>query len=141
MESRMKRSIASFVLLRKCVYSKKRNDPICHDRYSCHVILLRSRRDPLHSQCIANTMTTRGTISCDLRKVIPTAIHLYKQGGWNSSTLSVVWWRDGSWPRYDRVHLVGRTVNDEQLSWVFLLPVLIACSHNSLSSTDHLQFA
>jgi hypothetical protein len=31
MESRMKRSVASFVLLRTCIYSKKRNGPIWHD--------------------------------------------------------------------------------------------------------------
>ena len=50
--SRKKRSVASFVLVRKCIYSKKRNGPICHDGYARRVFLLCSRR----ILSIANTM-------------------------------------------------------------------------------------
>src|SRR5258708_4153863 len=48
--SLMKRSVASFVLLLKSMYSKKRNCPICRDGYSRRDFLLCSRTDPLHSQ-------------------------------------------------------------------------------------------
>ena len=50
MVSRMKRSIASFVLLRKSIDSKRRNGPACRDGYARRVFLLYSRTDPLHSQ-------------------------------------------------------------------------------------------
>jgi len=50
MVSLMKRSVASFVLLRKSMYSKKRNYTIYHDGYSHRVFLLCSRTDTFHSQ-------------------------------------------------------------------------------------------
>jgi len=48
--SLMKRSVASFVLLRKSMYSKKRNYTIYHDGYAHRVFLLCSRTNTLHSQ-------------------------------------------------------------------------------------------
>ena len=56
---------------------------------------------------IANTMATRGTISFHLRRVIPTAVHPYKQGGWGGSTPGVALWRHGTWPRCPTVSIAG----------------------------------
>jgi hypothetical protein len=57
--------------------------------------------------CIANTMATRGTISYHLRRVIPTAVHLYKQSGWDGSTPGVALWRHSTRPRCHTVSIVG----------------------------------
>src|SRR5712692_10055278 len=45
--------------------------------------------------CRADTLTTKGTISFHLRRVIPTALHSYKQGGWGGRAFGVAWWRHG----------------------------------------------
>jgi len=41
----------------------------------------------------ANTMVSKDTISFHLRKVIPTALHSCKQGGWGGRAFGVAWWR------------------------------------------------
>jgi hypothetical protein len=71
MVSPMKWSIASFVLRRKCIYSKKSNGPICRDGYARHVFLLCSRTDPLRTQHHSSS----APISFRLRRVIPTAVN------------------------------------------------------------------
>jgi hypothetical protein len=56
---------------------------------------------------IANTMATRGTISFHPRRVIPTAVHPYKQGGRGGRTLGVAWWRHETQPGCHRVSRAG----------------------------------
>jgi hypothetical protein len=42
---------------------------------------------------IANTMVTKDTISFHLGRVIHTALHSRKQGGWGGGAFGVAWWR------------------------------------------------
>jgi len=73
----MKRSVASFVLQRKGMFSKKRTDPIRRD--GMRVVFSCSVQEQIPS--IINTVVAKGTNSFQLRRVIPTAVHPYKQGG------------------------------------------------------------
>ncbi len=71
MAFRMKRSVASCVLLRESMYSKKCNGPTCRDGYARRVVLRFSRTDPLHSKYHG---TARGNFSFQLQRIIPIAV-------------------------------------------------------------------
>ena len=61
---------------------------------------------------MANTMAARGNFSFQLQKIIPTAVHPYKQGGWDGSTLGVAWWRHGTLHRCHTVIIAGEDGTD-----------------------------
>jgi hypothetical protein len=67
------------------MFSKRRNDPICRNGYARRVFLLCSRTDPLHSR----HHSYQRHLSFHLRRVIPTVLHPYKQGGWGGRPLAL----------------------------------------------------
>jgi hypothetical protein len=104
MVSRMKRSVASFVLLLKSMYGKKRNCTICRDEYSHRVFLLCSRTDPLHSQHHGYQRQHIFAFYEGSSQLLSTP---YKQGGWGGSTPGVALWRHGTRPRCHTVSIAG----------------------------------
>ena len=67
----MKRSVASFVLQRTCIYSKKRNGPICHD--GMRVVFSCSAQEQILYNSQYNG-ASRGNFTVKLQRVIPTAV-------------------------------------------------------------------
>ena len=110
----MKRSVALCVLLRKCMYSKKRNGPICRDGYAHRGFLLCSRTDPLHSQ--HHGYQRHQLVSST--KAITTALRPYKQGDRGGSAPGVAWWRHGSRPRCHSVSRAGEDGTHLDTRWI-----------------------
>jgi len=52
-------------------------------------------------------MTAKGTISFHLRRVIPTTVLPYKQGGWGGRTPGVAWWKHRIRPGCHIVSIAG----------------------------------
>jgi len=115
MVSLMKRSVASFVLLRKSIHSKKRNCTICHDGCSHRVFLLCSRTDPLHNQHHGYQRHYLFSSTKGHPNYCPPL-----QGGWSGRTPGVALWRHGTRPRCHTVSIAGedRTHLDKRrITW------------------------
>ncbi len=112
--SRKKRSVASFVLIRTSMFSKKRNCTTCRDGYAHRVFLLCSRRKPLHSQHHGYQRhyllsSTKRHLNC---------CPLCKQGGWDGRTPGAALWRHRTQPQCHMMSITGEDGSHLDTRWI-----------------------